>query len=72
MQLLLGESEGRVRARIGGLPRGVMAVTVPVRKGGEARLPRDRHRRLRIDEVDLIADGRQVPSSRRRACPPGT
>ena len=57
VQLLLGESEGRVRAPIGGLPRGVMAVTVPVRKGGETRLPRDRHRRLRIDEVDLIADG---------------
>jgi hypothetical protein len=57
VQLLLDESEGRVRARIGGVPRGVMAVTVPVRKGGEARLPRDRHHRLRIDEVDLIADG---------------
>jgi hypothetical protein len=27
-----------------------------VRKNGEARLPKDRHHRLRIDEVDLIAD----------------
>jgi len=57
VQLLLSESEGRVRAPIGGLPSGVMAVTVPVRKGGQARLPRDRHHRLRVDEVDLIADG---------------
>jgi hypothetical protein len=57
VHLLLGESEGRVRAPIGGLPRGVVAVTVPVRKGGEARLPRDRRHRLRIDEVDLISDG---------------
>ncbi|HEY2265350.1 MAG TPA: hypothetical protein VGI96_22185 [Streptosporangiaceae bacterium] len=57
MQLLLGESEGRVRVPVGGLPRGVLAVSVPTRRDGEARLPRDRHRRLRINEVDLIADG---------------
>jgi hypothetical protein len=56
VQLLLSESEGRVRVPIGGLPSGVMAVTVPVRKGGVVRLPGDRHHRLRIDEVDLIAD----------------
>jgi hypothetical protein len=57
VQLLLGESEGRVRVPVGGLPRGVLAVSVPTRRDGEARLPRDRHRQLRIDEVDLIADG---------------
>jgi hypothetical protein len=56
VQLLLGESEGRVRVAVGGLPRGVLAVSVPTHRDGEARLPRDRHRRLRIDEVDLISD----------------
>jgi hypothetical protein len=56
VQLLLGESEGRVRVTVGGLPRGVLAVSVPTHRDGEARLPRDRHRRLRIDEVDLISD----------------
>jgi len=53
---LLGESAGRVRAPVGGLPVGVMAVTVPVRRDGEARAPRDRHRRLKIGDVDLISD----------------
>jgi hypothetical protein len=57
VQLLLGESEGRVRVAVGGLPHGVMAVSVPTRREGEARLPRDRHRLLKIDEVDLISDG---------------
>lgn len=57
MQLLLGEGEGRVRVSVGGLPNGVMAVSVPARRGGETRLPRDRRRLLKIDEVDLIADG---------------
>ena len=57
VQLLLGEREGRIRAPVGGLPAGVLAVTVPVRRDGEARLPRDRSRRLRIEDVDLISDG---------------
>jgi hypothetical protein len=57
MQLLLGEAEGRVRVSVGGLPRGVMAVTVPKVRDGEPRLPKDRHGLLRPDEVDLIADG---------------
>lgn len=57
VQLLLGEREGRIRAPVGGLPSGVLAVTVPVRRDREARLPRDRSRRLRIEDVDLIADG---------------
>jgi hypothetical protein len=57
VQLLLGDSEGRVRVAVGGLPRGVLAVSVSTHRDGKARLPRDRHRRLRIDEVDLIADG---------------
>jgi hypothetical protein len=57
MQLLLGEAEGRVRVSVGGLPRGVIAVTVPKARDGEPRLPKDRHGLLRPDEVDLIADG---------------
>lgn len=57
MQLLLGDSEGRVRVAVGGLPRGVLAVSVPTYRDGKVGLPRDRHRRLRIDEVDLIPDG---------------
>src|SRR5689334_5163469 len=38
-----------------------MAVSVPVRRSGEARTPRDRHRRLKIDAVDLISDGPTAP-----------
>ncbi len=57
MQLLLDEREGRIRAPVGGLPPGVLAVTVPVRRDREARLPRDRSRRLKIEDVDLISDG---------------
>src|SRR6266545_7037758 len=57
VQLLLGEREGRVRVQVGGLPSGLMAVSVPVRRGGQAKTPRDRHRRLRIGDVDLISGG---------------
>ena len=55
MQLLVGDSEGRVRVPVGGLPDGVVAVTVPVRRDRTARVPRDRHGLLRVDDVDLIA-----------------
>src|SRR5258708_1615675 len=54
-QLLLGEGTGRVRAPVGGLPSGVIAVTVPVRRDGEARAPRDRWGRLKVGDVDLIS-----------------
>ena len=54
-ELFFGESTGRVRAPVGGLPAGVMAVTIPVRRDGEARAPRDRRRRLRIRDVELIS-----------------
>lgn len=57
MQLLFSEREGRERAAIGGLPSGVMAVTVPVRRDGRGHLPRDRRGRPSIDVVDLIAEG---------------
>jgi Uncharacterized protein conserved in bacteria C-term(DUF2220) len=57
VQLFLGEREGRIRAPVGGLPSELLAVTVPVRRDGEVRLPRDRSRRLKIEDVDLISDG---------------
>jgi hypothetical protein len=57
MQLLLSEREGRVRVPVGGLPPGVMAISVPVHRGGQTKTPRDRHRRLKIGDVDLISDG---------------
>jgi len=55
VQVLLGESAGRVCAPVGSLPSGVIAVTVPVRRDGEVRAPRDRRRRLKIGDVDLIS-----------------
>ena len=54
MHLVIGESEGRVPVAIGGLPKGVVAVSVPVRRQGEARVPRNRRGRLHIEDVDLI------------------
>jgi hypothetical protein len=39
VQLLFGEREGRERAPIGGLPDGVIAVTVPVRRDGNGSHP---------------------------------
>jgi len=57
VELILGEKEGRVRAPVGGLPIGVMAVSVPVRRDGRSHAPRDRRRRLKIREVDLVSDG---------------
>ncbi|MBO3746150.1 hypothetical protein J5X84_08760 [Streptosporangiaceae bacterium NEAU-GS5] len=57
MQLLFSESEGRERAPIGGLPDGVIAVTVPVRRDGQGHVPRNRRGQLNIEVVDLIAEG---------------
>lgn len=54
--LLLGEQGGRVRAPVAGIPHGVLAVSVPVRRDGAAKVPRDRQRNLKIECVDLIAD----------------
>ncbi|MEY9863516.1 hypothetical protein ABH935_009169 [Catenulispora sp. GAS73] len=56
MHLLVGDSEGRVRIPVGGLPDGVIAVTVPVRRDRESHAPRDRRGRLRVADVDLIAE----------------
>jgi hypothetical protein len=56
--LLFGEAYGRVAVAVEGVPPGLRAVTVPVRRDGEDRLPRDRRRRLRVSEVDLVCAGR--------------
>ncbi|MCK9921294.1 DUF2220 domain-containing protein [Frankia sp. AgPm24] len=57
MQLLFSEREGRERAPIGGLPDGIVAVTVPVRRDGKGYVPRNRRGQPNIDVVDLIAEG---------------
>jgi hypothetical protein len=56
-RLLFGEAYGRLEVSVDGVPPGLRAVTIPVHRSGEARLPRDRRRRLRVQEVDLVADG---------------
>lgn len=57
LHLLFGEREGRERTAVGGAPAGVMAVTVPVRRNGLGRVPRDRRGQPQIDVVDLVAEG---------------
>ncbi|GIH24610.1 hypothetical protein Aph01nite_29200 [Acrocarpospora phusangensis] len=57
MHLLFGEREGRERASIGGLPPGVVAVTVPVRRNGQGHLPRNKRGQPNIEIVDLVAEG---------------
>ncbi len=52
--MLFGEAYGRISIGVGGLPAGVSAVTVPVRRSREDRLPRDRRGRLRVHAVDLV------------------
>jgi hypothetical protein len=58
VELVLGESAGRVRAGAWSSCR-VMAVIIPVRRDGEARAPRDRRHRLKVRAVELIS-GRPV------------
>ncbi|WP_327042837.1 DUF2220 domain-containing protein [Micromonospora ureilytica] len=57
MQLLFSERQGREPVPVGGLPQGVMAVTVPVRRDGRGHVPRNRHGEPNIEVVDLIAEG---------------
>jgi hypothetical protein len=57
VQVVLGETEGRVRVAVGGLPADVVAVSVPVRRQGRVQVPRNRRGLLKIDEVDLISGG---------------
>lgn len=52
--LLFGESFGRVSVAVEGVPRGLRAVTVPTRRDGQDRLPRDRRRKLNVTQVDLV------------------
>jgi hypothetical protein len=52
---LLGEVSGRMPISLAGLPSGVEAVTVPVRRGGESRVPRDRRGRANVSRVDLVS-----------------
>jgi len=51
---LLGEISGRTPIVLSGLPQGVEAVTVPVRRNGESRVPRDRRGRVNVTRVDLV------------------
>ena len=55
---LLGELSGRTPIVLSGLPQGVEAVTVPVRRNGESRVPRDRRGRVNVTRVDLVPSGR--------------
>lgn len=55
---LLGELSGRTPIVLSGLPRGVEAVTVPVRRNGESRVPRDRRGRVNVTRVDLVPSER--------------
>jgi hypothetical protein len=57
VQVVLGENEGRIPVAVGGLPGGVVAVSVPVRRQGRARAPRNRRGLLKIEQVDLISSG---------------
>ncbi|MFY1683615.1 Wadjet anti-phage system protein JetD domain-containing protein [Micromonospora sp. WMMD730] len=52
---LLGELGGRTRIPLRGLPSGCEAVTVPVRRNGEAKIPKDRRGRVKVSHVDLVA-----------------
>lgn len=58
--LLFGDSFGRVPVVLEGVPEGLRAVTVPTRRDGQDRLPRDRRRKLNVTRVDLVPVG-EVP-----------
>lgn len=55
---LLGELAGRTPVPLVGLPDGIEAVTIPTRRNGESRVPRDHRRRVNPTRVDLVADAR--------------
>ena len=55
---LLGEVSGRTPISLAGVPSGLEAVTVPVRRGGESRVPKDRRGRTKVSRVDLVAADR--------------
>lgn len=55
---LLGELAGRTPIVMHDLPEGVDAVTIPVRRNGEPRVPRDRRGRVNAKHVDLVSSER--------------
>jgi len=66
VELLLGDSAGRVRAGWWSSCQ-VMAVTIPVRRDCEARAPRDRRHRLKVRTVELPDRVLELACSRDRA-----
>ncbi|MFS8102088.1 DUF2220 domain-containing protein [Lentzea alba] len=52
---LLGGLAGRTPVELNGMPHGMRAVTVPVRRKGETRVPRDRKGRTQPTRVDVLA-----------------
>lgn len=54
LELLFSEAQGRVRVSVAGTPEGTVALSVPVRREGVNRPPRNRLGLLRIQEVDLV------------------
>jgi len=55
VNLLFSEAEGRVPVPVTGVPEGTQALSVPVRRDGTNRAPRNRRRLLDITEADLVA-----------------
>ncbi|MET7927031.1 Wadjet anti-phage system protein JetD domain-containing protein [Streptomyces sp. NPDC005349] len=54
LELLFSEAQGRVRVSVAGTPEGTVALSVPVRREGVNRPPRNRQGLLRVQEVDLV------------------
>ncbi|MFC9331928.1 Wadjet anti-phage system protein JetD domain-containing protein [Kitasatospora sp. NPDC057015] len=59
MNLLFGEADGRIRIAVAGTPQGIHALSVPVRRDGANRAPRNRQGLLSIKEADLVAAATQ-------------
>lgn len=54
MALLFSEADGRIRVSVAEVPADTHALSVPVRREGANRAPRNRRGLLRIREVDLV------------------
>lgn len=61
MALLFSEAEGRIRVSLAEAPEGTHALSVPVRREGMNRAPRNRRGLLHIREVDLVT-AREQPA----------
>lgn len=55
---LLGGLAGRTPLALNGVPEGLRVVTVPVRRQGETRVPRDTRRRTRTSQADVHTTAR--------------